>query len=62
MKVRAINKGFYGNRLRSPGEVFEVKDDEKAGWFEPVKIAPPEEVKEEIPPLPPSATTKAAKK
>jgi len=34
MLVTAKAKGFYGGELRTPGEQFEVKDGEKATWFE----------------------------
>ncbi|MCP1404428.1 hypothetical protein [Achromobacter insolitus] len=35
MKVRAIKQGFYGDDLKAPGDVFEVKDGSKAKWFVP---------------------------
>lgn len=36
MKVRAIAKGWFGNRLREEDEVFEVPEGSKATWFTPV--------------------------
>ena len=36
MKVRAIKQGFYGDDLKEPGDVFEVKDGSKSKWFVPV--------------------------
>ena len=35
MKVRAIKQGFYGDDLKEPGDVFDVKDGSKAKWFVP---------------------------
>jgi hypothetical protein len=36
MKVRATAPGFYG-QYREIGDEFEVADNQKATWFEPVK-------------------------
>ena len=37
MEVRALSTGFYGGARRREGEVFNVKDGEKAKWFEPLE-------------------------
>ena len=36
MKVIATKPGYFG-KLRQAGEEFEVPDDAKASWFEPVE-------------------------
>lgn len=38
MKVRAKAPGFHG-AWRKVGDVFDVPDDRKASWFEPVEEA-----------------------
>lgn len=43
MKVRAIKPGYYGDDLKQPGDVFEVKDGAKAKWFVPVVGGEPDE-------------------
>lgn len=42
MKVKATKKGYYGHRLRKPGEVFDMEEDSFKGedgkvctWVEP---------------------------
>lgn len=52
MKVRAISLGYYGERRRYPGEVFEIKTEKEfsRNWMEkvsedtPVKEAKPEKI------------------
>ena len=36
MKVRAIAKGYYGGKIRSIGDVFDVPDSVSGAWFTPV--------------------------
>lgn len=36
MKVIATKPGYFG-KLRAAGDEFEVPDDAKASWFEPVE-------------------------
>lgn len=38
-QVIALAMGYYGDRLREEGEIFEVPVDEKAEWFEDYKGA-----------------------
>lgn len=36
-EVRATERGYYGSKIREPGEVFTVADDVKLGsWMEPI--------------------------
>jgi hypothetical protein len=35
-EVRATERGYYGSKLREPGEVFDVADGVTGSWFEPV--------------------------
>lgn len=37
MKVIATKMGYFG-RLREPGDEFDVPNDAKASWFEPVEV------------------------
>lgn len=37
--VIATQRGYYGRILREPGDVFVVRDGEKASWFRPVSGA-----------------------
>lgn len=39
MKVRAIAKGFYGNRIRNEDDVFDVPEGTKGSWFIPLAEA-----------------------
>lgn len=48
MKVRATKLGFYIGRRR-PGDVFEVPDDFKASWVEPVDEVKEQKVKSQKP-------------
>lgn len=41
MKVRATEKGLYGDSLRFPGDEFEIDPPHKATWFEPVEDEKP---------------------
>jgi hypothetical protein len=36
MKVRALKDGFHGGSFHRVNAEFDVADDEKASWFEPV--------------------------
>lgn len=36
MKVVATKRGYFG-KLREPGDEFEVPDDAKGSWFQPVE-------------------------
>lgn len=36
-QVIALERGYYGDRLREEGDVFEAPVDEKADWFEDYK-------------------------
>lgn len=36
-QVIALATGYYGERLREEGDIFEVPVDEKGGWFENYK-------------------------
>ena len=48
MKVRAINRGFYGGSLREPGDVFDLKSDkDRSAWMEPIADAKPAKAKPE---------------
>ncbi len=49
VKVKALQAGFYGGARRRPGQVFEIKDDDKPGrWMEVLSAA--DEAKEEAKP------------
>jgi len=38
IKVEAVALGYYGNHLRNPGDVFEIKDKKELGkWMREVK-------------------------
>lgn len=51
MKVRAIERGFYGS-LREPGETFELRDkaDLSKRWMEPVAEEKAKADKKEVEP------------
>ena len=38
MKVVAVAKGFYGDKIRQIGDEFDVAAGSKATWFEPVSL------------------------
>lgn len=46
MKVRVIEKSFYGNRINKIGDVIEIKEDKLPSWAESV-ITENEPVKED---------------
>lgn len=35
-EVRATERGYYGSKIREPGEVFTVAEGDKSKWYEPV--------------------------
>lgn len=39
MKVIALKHGYFG-KLISPGEEFDVPNDAKGSWFQPVELKP----------------------
>lgn len=47
MKMKAIEKGFYGNKVVQVGETIDVPEGKKCSWAVPVKEYKEETVKSE---------------
>lgn len=60
MKVKALQKGYYGEKIREVGEVFDLADSHKIGrWMEPVEDTPVASVAASAPAAAPGRITKA---